>query len=483
MKSTHFLYVSFVCAALMLVACEKSPDLRISSRDIIIDAFQDEPVTIDISAGVEWTITVIHPDETWLSVSPLQGKGSATLILEADENPDFTERTAYIAISGNGVKTDTIMVIQLPDIDILAKITDEKFREYCLSEFDNDPKDGKISTREARSVFEIKAGRMQIKSLAGIEYFTKLERLNCRDNNIENLDLSENLALKILNCFNNSIKTLDLSNNVDLRYLDCSYNPIPHIDVGGLEKLTDLFIHSADLTNIDVKNNTRLIWLAVSNNKISNIDVSNNKELQGLECSENGLTDINVSGNSQLRTLFCGNNKLSRLNLENNPALTQLYCNNNELDELDLSKNAALQSLNCSNNKFRDIILHCPNLTELYCSGNSISRLNLSNLADLKQLHCDGNPLTDLDLRNNLKLEGFRCSNNKLLNEIDLSKNNKLTYIDLTSNSTSLKVLVWQGFFCNPDYKKDKIAGIDKDGKSYNYSDWVSHDGRIIECR
>jgi len=472
MKYAHFLYISFVCAALALVACEKSPGIRISSRNIIIDAFQEEPDVVDISASVEWTVTVIHPDEEWLTVSPKHGKGNATIALEARDNPYFTERTALIAISGNGTKTDTIKVVQLPDVDISEKISDEAFREYCLIEFDNDPKDGKISAKEARSAIIINAGRLQIKSLAGIEYFTRLTRLNCRDNDIESLDLSKNLALRDLNCYNNSIKSLDLSNNIELRYLDCSYNPINHIDVGKLAKLNDLLIHSAELTNIDVSNNTALLWLAVSNNKISNIDVSNNKALQVLECNENGLDNLSVSGNSQLRALFCGNNKLSRLNLDNNSALTHLYCNNNSFDNLILSNNTALQALNCSNNSFSALNLtNCTNLTELYCSGNLFSTLSLNTNTELKQLHCDGNPLTSLNLSYNTKLEGLICTGTNLQNEIDISKNDRLTRIELQNNDFLSKIYVWQGFLkSNPNYKKNETANW---YKKDNGGNWV----------
>ena len=452
-----------VCAGLMLVSCEKTPGIRVSSDYVIIDAFPEEPVNVDISVKVDWTVKVIHTDEAWLTVNPLQGKGDATITIEAAENHEFTERIARIAISGVGVKTDTIRVVQMPDMDISEYIEDEAFREYCLREFDKSPTDGKLSMKEARSVAKetaINVRRLHIKSLAGIEYFVRVEKLYCNDNEIESLDVSKNLALRDLNCSNNSIKSLEVSANVELRKLNCSYNPIQHIDVSELEKLTDLDIYNAELTSIDVSNNARLMWLAVSNNKVANIDVSKNPELQGLECNDNGLTSLTVSNNLKLRTLYCGSNKLNTLNLEKNTELTHLWCNNNQFSVLNLNNNKDLQTFVCSNNNFSSINLSTnTKLTQLICNTNHITTLNLNNNPDLKQLHCDANQLTSLDLSSNTKLEDLSCTANQLPKELSINKNDRLNYIDVRNNSNLTTIYVWQGFIEDERYhKKDKDA-------------------------
>lgn len=461
MKYCRFLNVclGLACAGLILVSCEKSPKMDVSQKNIIFDAFPEEAATIEISTQVAWTVTLIQTEDKWLTVSPLQGKGNATITLEVDENHEFTARTAFIAILGEGVKTDTVKVVQMPDVDIAGQIKDDAFREYCLNEFDKSPADGMISMKEARSATIINVRRLQIQSLAGIENFINITKLDCRDNDIESIDVSNNLKLRELNCFNNSVKILDVSNNIELRNLECSYNPITQIDVSGLSKLTDLCIHSAELTSIDVSNNTKLEWLAISNNKITNIDVSNNTELQGLECNGNGLTTLSVNGNTKLLTLYCGDNKLSTLNLDNNTTLSHLWCNNNLLTSINLSNNRNLQTLMCSNNKFSSLTLsNNANLTQLYCSANQLTTLNLNNNTKLQQLHCDANLLTTLDLSKNTLLEGFRCTDNKLQNEINVSKNSRLNFIDLQNNPKLATIYVWQEFIDNENYKKDEDA-------------------------
>ena len=72
-------------------------------------------------------------------------------------------------------------------------------------------------TRINTKVTKIDVSDKDIKSLAGIESFTELTILICKDNCITNLDLSYNAKLINLNLSNTSIKNLDLSNNKELK--------------------------------------------------------------------------------------------------------------------------------------------------------------------------------------------------------------------------------------------------------------------------
>ena len=447
-----------LCAGLMLSSCEKSPKLTVSPQNVTFDAFPEELIDIEISTAVNWTVTVIQNEE-WLLVSPKSGKGNGTITLEAAEHHEFSERVARIAISGEGVKTDTVRVYQAPDADIQQYIKDETFREFCLENYDTDPSDGKISMKEARKVTFIDVSEMQISSLAGIDYFPKLTRLDCSYNKIESIDLSKNKELLNLNCSYNSIKSLDVSSNTEIKTIKCSDNPITHIDVSGLTKLTDLWIDNADLSSIDVSSNEKLEWLFISNNKLENIDVSHNPELMQLMCGENDLAELNVSNNTKLVTLYCGNNKFNSLNLDNNTALEDLYCTSNLLTVINLSKNVSLTGLNCAHNKLSSLNLsNCQYLTRLYCESNQLTELILSSNKALVYLHCDANLLTTLNLNNNTELSGFRCTYSKLQNSIDLSKNTKLAYIELQNNPNLKTISVWSSFVEKKEYIKDEDA-------------------------
>ncbi len=59
-------------------------------------------------------------------------------------------------------------------------------------------------------------------SLQGIEWFTSLRILFCFQNQLTNLDVSNNTELTDLKCFRNQLTNLDVSNNTELIYLDCT---------------------------------------------------------------------------------------------------------------------------------------------------------------------------------------------------------------------------------------------------------------------
>jgi len=412
------------CVGLLLSSCEKAPEMDVTSEEVIIEAIQLETVTFGISSNVDWTIKTIQ-EEWWLTVNPMEGKGNATITITATENIEFTERIAYIVISGDGVKTDTVKIIQTPSLDVAEKIEDEIFRQFCLNEFDNSPKDGKISAKEALSVIEIIVKGMEINTFTGIEYFTKLRKLNCSSNNIEEIDISK---------------------NKEIRILDCSYNPISIIEVSELSKLTDLYLHNTKIQNLDVSKNSELYQLTTSNSSISSLNVAENKELAILLCNDSQLETLDVTKNTELLMLFCGNNKLSTLNLSMNTNLVNLWCNNQTdgnnrklLNHIDVSHNKALQTFSCGQ--------------------NDISKLDLTNNPELTQLRCEENQLTVLDISHNTKIGDLKCNNNQLKDVIDISNNKSLKYINLKKNPSLTTIQVWQGFDVNNNYyEKDSSA-------------------------
>jgi uncharacterized repeat protein (TIGR02543 family) len=65
-----------------------------------------------------------------------------------------------------------------------------------------------------------------IQSLRGIEFFSYLNTLDCSDNLLTELYISNNLRLDSLNCSNNQLAELDISNNSRLYRVNCSGNQL-----------------------------------------------------------------------------------------------------------------------------------------------------------------------------------------------------------------------------------------------------------------
>ena len=421
-----------VCAGLIFISCKDDLEMSVSSNNETLDSYPDT-VHIDVKSNVRWAI---ESNSDWLIVSPMEGRGNGTLSISATENPEFYDRTAKIVISGIGVRTDTISILQTRDFDIFPSIVDTAFRRYVLDRFDKYPKDGMISQREARNVDTIIVSSRQIQSLEGIEHFTQLIHLDCEvrfagnDSSVKlkRLDVSKNTKLRILNCIGNDIETLDVTANKELRRLFCSFNPITNLDISGLTELIEVEVFSADLQGIDVGTNTGLRALLISNNeRIRNLNLSNNLELRDLQCNRTGLTNLDISNNSELMILYCANNQLSSLNISSNTKLQHLNCDENQfsIPTINTSNNPALISLSCRTNRFTSLdVSRNINLEYLYCDNNRLESLNLSQNAKLLRLNCQNNNINGIIDLSNIRLGYLHMNflNNPRLHTIEVPK-------------------------------------------------------------
>ena len=230
---------------------------------------------------------------------------------------------------------------------------DEKFREYVKTEFDED-NNNSLSADEIAKAKDIHPADMGISSLAGVEHFTNLEKLDVQYNKeLTTLDVSKNTALTSLRCSYTKLTSLDTSHNKNLSYLECDYIPT--------------------------------------------------------------LTTLNVSENKDLKTLYCKHNALTALDLTNNSALEKLECGDNELTTLDLSKNTELKYFGCFNSKLSSLDLtNNTNLEELYFCGNNVSNIDVSENTKLKFLHLFSNQLITLDTSKNSNLQRLWVYTNPL---------------------------------------------------------------------
>ena len=138
---------------------------------------------------------------------------------------------------------------------------DGAFRQYVADNFDKD-KDGALNQTERNAVKQIRINNSGCTSLQGLKYFSKLTDLLCGDNNLTELDVSENPELGRLICYNNSLKSLNLNKNTKLRSLNCNNNK---------------------LTVLDLRENKSLSWLRCKNNCLTSLDLRNNPQIGDLQ--------------------------------------------------------------------------------------------------------------------------------------------------------------------------------------------------------
>ncbi|MDO5040829.1 MAG: stalk domain-containing protein, partial [Peptoniphilus sp.] len=106
--------------------------------------------------------------------------------------------------------------------------------------------------------------------------------------------------------------------------------------------LGELLCTDNQLTELDLSNNADLERVFCYNNQLSELKVSGSEALKKLYCHENQLTELDLSDNAALVELYCYDNQLTELDLSNNTALKKLFCDNNHLTSLDLSNNDSI---------------------------------------------------------------------------------------------------------------------------------------------
>ena len=312
---------------------------------------------------------------------------------------------------------------------------DATFMEYVKT-FDTD-NNGILSQAELDAVTEIDVKEKGITDLKGIEYFTKLEKLDCQKNQLTALDVSHNTELTYLDCKENQLASLDVSKNTALTTLYCTSNQLPALDVSQNTSLRVFYCDENQLSALDVSQNAALREFYCDYNQLTSLDVSKNTALVYLGCGENQLPALDVSKNKELKILGCYNNQLTSLNVSNNAKLEYLYCNNNQLTSLDVSKNRALILLDCGENQLTTLdVSNNPELQVIYCSTNQLSALDVSNNTDLMELNCGGNHLTNLDLTVNTKIFSFGGKYEKY----DININEDTLNFDLSSLPGSFDV-------------------------------------------
>lgn len=290
---------------------------------------------------------------------------------------------------------------------------DEIFRSE-VSQFDIN-NDFLLDEQELAVVKIIECEGLYITSLKGIELFTNLEELYCKNNRITELDLSRLTKLKELDCSENRLRTLDVSANTKLFNLNAAENQIDTLNFGTV---------------------TSIKTLNVNRNRLKALNVIPFTELEVLHCYGNQIEILNVILNNKLYDLGCGTeDKTLKLNLNTSIPLKSLTIKNANMTTFDARPFRNLKDLS---------LQFMPELTYVH--------FDLTNKLDSVILYKTG--VIEVDLSNSILLEKVSFSNNDKLEKVDVSGCNalrnlrveyspRLTSLDI--NGTALTRLVTEG--------------------------------------
>jgi Leucine-rich repeat (LRR) protein len=274
--------------------------------------------------------------------------------------------TLFLASCGGG--EDELQPIDpINPIDpIYAYVPDNNFEKNLIDlGLDNTLNDTVLVAAIDTLTFLDLAGS-SISNLTGIERFSNLITLICNNNNLTEIDVSNNLALVELRCNMNNISQINI--NANLLELSLFDNNLQSLDVSN-SKLESLSCGSNNLANLNVSGADSLTQLTCDNNKLTNLDLTSNSNLRYLNCDDNLLTTINLNSNLNLTHLYCENNNLGTINLSQNFYLRELWLRYNSLTDLDFrnGNNTYLNNFKLRYNPY----LYCIDVDNVTYSSNN----------------------------------------------------------------------------------------------------------------
>lgn len=235
--------------------------------------------------------------------------------------------------------------------------------------------DGEIQVSEAEAVIELDISGPNyttsggINSLTGIEKFINLTLLNCKHNDIEDLNISTLTLLETLICFDNNLDELNINNNTKLKNLECGSNQFTSLNLEFNTQLEVFKVFQSNLESISFNSNT-LIKEIVLASDITSIDLSNNLDLERLVLIfSQPFNQINLSNNTKIKSL-----RLEKTQIQSLGFLSDLT----NLESIALYENNELASINLSNN------------TKL----NKFEFFNLQNLVSINLRNDNNNLIT-----------------------------------------------------------------------------------------
>ena len=369
------------------------------------------------------------------SLLPFTASAASAIPINEETFPDPVFREYVLKIVGSSVLTEE----KAQQIEVLD-VSKDNIKKVLG---DRDPITSLMGIRYLRYVKDLNCSGQELKKTLNLEQNSRVEKLNCRANQLTGLWFHTGSSLKYLNCSVNKFTALNLSKNPELTELNCSWNQLTALDLSANKKLQKINASSNKLTALDVRHLSELTYLNLwGNDDLKSIDVSKNPKLEFLSASHGKLTSLNVSNNRMLVELYVYNNQLTALDVRSNYLLKKLGCYENQLTALDLSSNVALEYLGVNGNPITELNLHpLSNLQELSCSKMKLTKLDVDRCPKLRRLYCNDNQIETLDLRSNKKLETLYCQNNRL-SWLNLSSNTALDprYVDCSGNVYDIKV-------------------------------------------
>ncbi|WP_209343399.1 hypothetical protein [Flavonifractor sp. AGMB03687] len=124
-------------------------------------------------------------------------------------------------------------------INITEAFRDQKLQSWLLNaaNLGGAGADGVLTQEERMAVTQLDLSGLGLTSLEGLGAFPNLQSLNCSNNNLEQLLLTDNTKLVFIETFDNRLTSIDVSMLPELTFLHIDHNRLTHLDMSYNTKL------------------------------------------------------------------------------------------------------------------------------------------------------------------------------------------------------------------------------------------------------
>ena len=133
--------------------------------------------------------------------------------------------------------------------------------------------------------------------------------LHCDNLSLTSLTVYGCTAMTTLSCYGNALTELRLLPN-SLKVIDCRQNQLSSLSVSDLFALEALYCDKNKLTSLSLTGCNALVTLYCHDNVLTSLDVAGCKALRSIYCSNNQLNSLSLTGCSALRNLTMKKNNI-----------------------------------------------------------------------------------------------------------------------------------------------------------------------------
>lgn len=346
---------------------------------------------------------------------------------------------------------------------------------------------------------DYKNGNMITYNLKGsmVAISGEVSKLECPDNMLTDIDISDNPKIKSLNCTKNRLNKLNAAQCEMLDKLDCSDNQIENLNILNCTNLQELNCSNNKIIDLATKGCGKLKKIICNNNSILSINVADCDDITAIYCSKNQIRGIEMtnfveslpdrSNKSEMGYLYVlDGNDTEEFNICNKNQVSTakskkwevMYYKNNDWIVYEGSEQRPVSTITMvtkknigdqiflgifakGNVKIKGVanpeeykkeefasytitdqtITIEGDLEELYCNNGKLTSLSLKDCIDMKDLICYRNEISNLELSGCKSLEKIHCEKNAIKGEIMTSLVNNLPDRNNESNKGELIVI------------------------------------------